>query len=219
MKNKIYQALCLLIIGCGLYSFCSLNSRNQLTNEENCNAFAGAIQITNTYKNSILNIKKQDIKCVGVGEGENIDRLEMVGEVEVQSQPLVFPESYYDPEKEEYREEEFWDDMELAALVCVAEAEGESEMGKRLVIDTIFNRAESPYFPNTIYAVVYDNSQYSCAWDGRLERVEYNEYIANLVLEEMNNRTNPDVIYFKTEGYFEFGTPITKEGNHYFSGR
>ena len=109
--------------------------------------------------------------------------------------------------------------MELVALVCVAEAEAESELGKRLVIDTIFNRAESPYFPNTIYGVVYDNSQYSCVWNGRLEKVEYDEYIANLVLEEFNNRTNSEVIFFKTDGYFGFGTPIVKEGSHYFSGR
>ena len=121
--------------------------------------------------------------------------------------------------KDAFNEEEFWDDLELVALVCVAEAEGESEYGKRLVIDTILNRAESEYFPNSIYGVVYDNSQYSCVWDGRLDRVKYDEYIANLVLEEMNNRTNSDVIYFKTKGYFGFGTPLLKEGNHYFSGR
>ena len=154
-----------------------------------------------------------------VGEGENIDRLEMVGESEVKSEPLIFPDTYFNPETEAFNEEEFWDDLELVALVCVAEAEGESEYGKRLVIDTILNRAESEYFPNSIYGVVYDNSQYSCVWDGRLDRVEYDEYIANLVLEEMNNRTNSDVIYFKTKGYFGFGTPLLKEGNHYFSGR
>ena len=161
----------------------------------------------------------QDSNTTVVKEGENIDRLEMVGEVDVKSEPVVFPDSYYDPESETYREEEFWDDMELVALVCVAESEGESELGKRLVIDTIFNRAESEYYPNTIYGVIYDNSQYACVWDGRLDKVEYDEYIANLVIEEMNNRTNSDVIYFKTGGYFEFGTPLLKEGNHYFSGR
>lgn len=217
MKNKIYRSLVILIFTLGLYTASIYNPPKQLTTS-NTDTFSGAIETVNKQNNNVSSsISNTEISIVG--NGENIDRLEMVGEIEVQSEPLVFPDSYYDPETEEYREEEFWDDMELVALVCVAEAEAESELGKRLVIDTIFNRAESPYFPNTIYGVVYDNSQYSCVWNGRLEKIEYDEYIANLVLEEFNNRTNSEVIFFKTDGYFGFGTPIMKEGSHYFSGR
>lgn len=42
------------------------------------------------------------------------------------------------------------DDIELVALVTMAEAEGECEEGKRLVIDTILNRVDSASFPNTV---------------------------------------------------------------------
>ena len=218
MKKRIYQSLSIIIFVGSLLSISLYKPPMQLVNENEVKSFSGVFEETNNYSNSVLSSFEESETNI-VGEAINIDRLEMVGEIEVQSEPLVFPDSDYDPTTEEYREEEFWDDMELAALVCVAEAEGESELGKRLVIDTIFNRAESPWYPNTIYGVVYDNSQYSCAWNGRLESVEYDEYIANLVLEEMNNRTNPNVIYFKTGGYFNFGKPILKEGNHYFRGR
>lgn len=47
------------------------------------------------------------------------------------------------------------DEIELLALVTVAEAEGESEYGKRLVIDTILNRVDAKSFPNTIRGVIY----------------------------------------------------------------
>ena len=212
MKRRIAQTLIIFAGICGLY-YHSINSKPIELVVETGTLRTGASDILETID---ISIEESDIETV---KEENIDRLEMTGEVDVQSEPVVFPDSYFDPSNEEYKEEEFWDDMELVALVCVAEAEGESELGKRLVIDSIFNRVESEWFPNTIYGVVYDNSQYSCVWDGRLDRVEYNEYIANLVLEELNNRTNSDIVYFKTEGYFGFGTPIMQEGNHYFSAR
>lgn len=58
------------------------------------------------------------------------------------------------------------DDIELIALVTMAEAEGECEEGKRLVIDTILNRVNSDSFPNTVYEVVYQPSQFSSMWNG-----------------------------------------------------
>ena len=51
-------------------------------------------------------------------------------------------------EIEEYVEDTLLprEDIELIALVTMAEAEGECEEGKRLVIDTILNRVDSVYF-------------------------------------------------------------------------
>lgn len=50
------------------------------------------------------------------------------------------------------------EDIELIALVTMAEAEGECEEGKRLVIDTILNRVDSDYFPDTIRDVIYQRN-------------------------------------------------------------
>ena len=63
-------------------------------------------------------------------------------------------------------------DIRLIALVTMAEAEGECEEGQRLVIDTILNRVDSVYFPDTVYDVVYQPYHFSSMWNGRAERCE-----------------------------------------------
>ena len=109
------------------------------------------------------------------------------------------------------------DDIELIALVTMAEAEGECEEGKRLVIDTILNRVDSVSFPNTVYEVVYQPSQFSSMWNGRVDRCYIDDYICQLVEEELRNRKNYDVIFFTADRYGNYGTPMFQIGNHYFS--
>lgn len=108
-------------------------------------------------------------------------------------------------------------DIRLIALVTMAEAEGECEEGKRLVIDTILNRVDSECFPDTVYEVIYQPNQFSCIWDGRIERCEVREDICALVEEEMKERTNDNVIFFSNEGYSIFGEPMFQVEHHYFS--
>lgn len=215
MKKRLFQATLIMISVFGLYT----SSRYSNTTKIEIQDVTSKAGVCKTTAESHISIEESEKTIVGEEEPIDYDRLKMVGEIEIKSEPLPFPDSYYDPETETFREEDYWDDMELVALVCVAEAEGESEYGKRLVIDSIFNRVDSEYFPNTISEVVYARDQYECVWNGRIDRVEYNEYIANLVMEELNHRTNSEVIYFKTGGYFGFGTPIVQEGSHYFSAR
>ena len=109
------------------------------------------------------------------------------------------------------------DDIELIALVTMAEAEGECEEGKRLVIDTILNRVDSDSFPDTVYDVVYQPNQFSSMWNGRVDRCYIDDYICQLVMEEFCNRKNYDVIFFTADRYGKYGTPMFQIGNHYFS--
>lgn len=108
-------------------------------------------------------------------------------------------------------------DIDLLAIVTMAEAEGECEEGKRLVIDTILNRMDSEYFPDTIYDVVYQPDQFTSMWNGRAERCYVTENIRQLVIEELKSRTNYDVIFFRTKHYSKYGTPMFSVENHYFS--
>lgn len=108
------------------------------------------------------------------------------------------------------------DEVELIALVTVAEAEGESEYGKRLVIDTILNRVDSKSFPNTIHGVVYQKNQFTSMWNGRTSRCVVTDDVRQLVREEMESRTNNEVLFFTAGGYGKYGTPLFQEGNHYF---
>ena len=109
------------------------------------------------------------------------------------------------------------EDIELLALVTMAEAEGENEEGKRMVIDTILNRVDSERFDNTISEVIYAPNQFTSMWNGRVDRCYVADDICQLVIEELTNRTNYDVLYFTAYQYGAYGTPMFQIGNHYFS--
>lgn len=109
------------------------------------------------------------------------------------------------------------EDISLIALVTMAEAEGECEKGKRLVIDTILNRMDSEYFPDTAYDVIYQPYQFSSMWNGRADRCEVRDDICLLVKEELESRTNYDVIFFTAGCYSDYGVPMFQVENHYFS--
>ena len=109
------------------------------------------------------------------------------------------------------------EDIELLALVTMAEAEGENEEGKRMVIDTILNRVDSERFDNTISEVIYAPNQFTSMRNGRVDRCYVADDICQLVIEELTNRTNYDVLYFTAYQYGAYGTPMFQIGNHYFS--
>jgi N-acetylmuramoyl-L-alanine amidase len=108
-------------------------------------------------------------------------------------------------------------DIDLIALVTMVEAEGECDEGKRLVIDVILNRYDSSRFPNTISGVIYARNAFECMWNGRVDRCIVRDDIRQLVVEELQSRTNSNIHYFRTNHYHNFGVPVVNVGNHYFS--
>ena len=108
-------------------------------------------------------------------------------------------------------------EIRLIALLTMAEAEGECEEGKRLVIDTVLNRMDSKYFPDTVYEVVYQPNQFTSMWTDRVDRCEVRDDICRLVHEEVCSRTNYDVVFFTAGRYSDYGEPLFRVGNHYFS--
>ena len=108
-------------------------------------------------------------------------------------------------------------DINLIALVTMAEAENQCEEGKRLVISTILNRVDSERFPDTVYDVIYQASQFTCMWNGRVDRCYVKEDIRQLVIEEVISRSNNEVVFFRGGRYSSYGTPFAKVGDHYFS--
>ncbi len=109
------------------------------------------------------------------------------------------------------------EEINLIALVTMGEAEGETELGKRLVIDVILNRVDNPRFPNTIHDVIYQPNQFSVMWNGRIEQCCVKSEIVKLVEEELLERTNYDCVFFMAGGYSEYGKPMFQECCHYFS--
>lgn len=125
--------------------------------------------------------------------------------VEIEPEPIIVDEPEYS------------DEVKLLALLTMAEAEGEPENGKRLVIDTVLNRVDSKHFPSTIHDVIYQKDQFTSMWNGRAERCSSPDDICELVLEEMASRTNYDVAFFNAGHYSAYGTPMFQVQNHYFS--
>lgn len=124
------------------------------------------------------------------------------------------PETEILSEEQQVTDEEIW----LIAWITMGEAEGECEEGKRLVIDTILNRVDHSSFPDTIYDVIYQPSQFSCVWNGRLDQTTVTEEVCQLVREELVNRCNYEVLYFAAGGYRKWGERLFQVGNHYFCG-
>lgn len=108
-------------------------------------------------------------------------------------------------------------DIRLLALLTMAEAEGECEMGKRLVIDTVLNRVDAPYWADTVEGVIYQKGQFTSMWNGRADRCYVRDDIYQLVLEELESRTNSDCVYFRAGHYSAYGTPMFRVEKHYFS--
>lgn len=127
-------------------------------------------------------------------------------EIETIEEAEIYKEAYISNE-----------DIELIALATMAEAEGECEEGKRLVIDTILNRVDSEYFPNTISEVIYQPGQFTSMWNGRADRCYPSNDICQLVREEVSCRTNYDVMFFTAGYYGNYGVPMFAIGDHYFS--
>ena len=169
--------------------------------------------------------KKTAVKIIEVKK-ENDPIIVIESEPPIQEEPVIEEEpTPVEEKKEELPAEENTGvslsnaEIDLLALVTMAEAEGESELGKRLVIDTILNRVDSPQFPNSVHGVVHQKGHFSSMWDGRVNQCYIQNSIRNLVIEECRNRTNSQVLYFRTGKYSAYGTPLFKEDHHYFSGR
>lgn len=114
-------------------------------------------------------------------------------------------------------EEEIWaDSVEYLACCVEAEAGNQTELGKRLVCDTIINRYKSGGYEN-FYDVINESGQYSVVEDGRIYTIVPTERTYQIVSQELERCTNQEVLYFRTEHYHTFGIPLLCEGDHYFS--
>ena len=133
-------------------------------------------------------------------------------------------DSYVQAQQEEAREirEEMTEgEKELLAQLVTAEAEGESLFGKRLVVDVVLNRVDSPDFPDSITAVIRQPGQFTSLENGRFERAAWamaeSDFQAVARELEGKRRLDSEVLFFTAGGYGKYGTPAFRHGHHYFS--
>ena len=110
-------------------------------------------------------------------------------------------------------------DVAMLAQMTMAEAEGESEYGQRLVIDTILNRIDSNDYPDSVYGVISDRKygvQFKSFYDGRYNKCFATETLIAMVEEEIENRTNNQVMWFSRKRP-SCGNRAMRVGNHTFT--
>ncbi|MBR4377331.1 MAG: cell wall hydrolase [Bacilli bacterium] len=134
---------------------------------------------------------------------------------------VLHSDNTVDEEQDEIRNEIMYGEIEELALLIQAEAGNQDELGKRYVADCVLNRVDDSVFPENIHDVIYQINpvQFSTTKDGSIEKAGYEvtEDCFTIALEEYENRTNTDIIYFRTDHYSECGKPAFKHGDHYFS--
>lgn len=141
--------------------------------------------------------------------GAVIATLERQGAEEEPEPEVVDERAYSGP----YTDEE----IKYLAMLTTAEAGNQPVLGKRLVIDTVLNRVEHSNFPNTITEVINQTNQFSPVLSGSIYRYPPTEEMIQLVREEIEHRTDPDVMFFRANEYGPYGVPMYKLGGHYFS--
>ena len=103
------------------------------------------------------------------------------------------------------------DEAKLIAQVTWNESGNQSELGKRLVIDTVLNRVEHSKFPDSVSSVIHQPNQYS-DYSSKVH-----DDILELVYDEASERTNTEVIFFQCKSHSSYGEPLLVEGAHYFN--
>lgn len=113
-------------------------------------------------------------------------------------------------------EEMYFDSLEMLATCVEAEAANQGLEGKRLVVDVILNRVDSPEFPNSITEVITQPYHFSSYWDGAMDRVVPSEETFEAVRLELEHRSNKEILYFTAGEWPEYGVHWKKVGDHYF---
>ena len=119
---------------------------------------------------------------------------------------------------DENPDNEISDDELLLLANCVeAEAGNQNELGKRYVCDVILNRVDDSNYPDTITSVISQEGQFSSYRDGGMDRWKPTKQTIKICKEEVQERTNDQILFFTANGYNPYGTPSFIHGDHYFS--
>ena len=107
-------------------------------------------------------------------------------------------------------------EFEYIVKTVWAESGNQDELGQRYVTDCIINRKKK-YKCKNYYEVIQAKNAFATYSNGMIERAEPTELTYKVVKEELEHRTNTEILYFRTKHYHKFGTPCFKHGAHYFS--
>lgn len=75
------------------------------------------------------------------------------------------------------------EEQELLQKLMLAEAEGEGDIGMIMVANVVYNRIQSPDFPDTVQEVIYQKGQFASVTDGRLAAAQPNELTEEILTD------------------------------------
>lgn len=155
---------------------------------------------------------KQETKTVAASEIEDHDETLLKVKKHVVGNPRE-TRTFEVVERETIQGEE----RELLARCVMAEAGNQGILGQRYVVAVILNRVESPDYPNTITEVITQRGQFSSYWDGGMDRHTPTEDTYTAIDQEYLERSDREIMFFRTQRYSDYGTPAFKYKDHYFS--
>ena len=198
LSNKTRWMLISLLIGCILGSLAGVGHIRSVKNWEKVEAewVQEQIEADRTYEAEVA------------AERERWEQMEQAG-----SMPVT------DLTEEDIKEMDYWGELELLAAVVEAEAGNQDMIGKRLVVDVVLNRVDSPLFPDTITEVLEQPGQFTTMWNGAVEdagwHMQEDDYTA-VMTEVTGKRLDYDIYFFTAGEYNASCKPAYIHGDHYF---
>ena len=158
-------------------------------------------------------------------ENERWERIENGGYTDAELQEIIYADYQEKLQAEPMTDEDiaetdYWDELSMLAEVVEAEAGNQDLTGKRLVVDVVLNRVDSPLFPDTITEVLMQEGQFSTMWNGAFEdagwHMQEDDYTA-VMMEVSGQRLDSEIYFFTAGEYNSCGRPAYIHGDHYFS--
>lgn len=106
-------------------------------------------------------------------------------------------------------------EFELLCRCVEAEAGDQGYLGKVYVVDCILNRCDA--WKKSVTGVIYQKHQFEVVSNNRINTVHVTEETRQAVRDELRKRTNYEILHFRMSRYHNFGTPLFKYKDHYFS--
>ena len=198
LSNKTRRLLISLLIGCILGALAGVGHIRSVKSWEKVKSEWVKEQIAadRAYESEVA------------AERERWEQMEQAGSIPVT-----------DLTEEDIKEMDYWGELELLAAVVEAEAGNQDMTGKRLVVDVVLNRVDSPLFPDTITEVLEQPGQFSTMWNGAVEdagwHMQEDDYTA-VMMEVTGVRLDYDIYYFTAGEYNASCKPAYIHGDHFF---
>ena len=198
LSNKTRWMLISLLIGCILGALAGVGHIRSVKNWQKVESEWVKEQIAadRAYESEVA------------AERERWEQMEQAGSIPVT-----------DLTEEDIKEMDYWGELELLAAVVEAEAGNQDMTGKRLVVDVVLNRVDSPLFPDTITEVLEQPGQFSTMWNGAVEdagwHMQEDDYTA-VMMEVTGVRLDYDIYYFTAGEYNASCRPAYIHGDHFF---